>query len=183
MRTIYWTARRLIAARLVFIPLGLLWIDVAMAQSVLRNNETYFSSTTITHGLYLPSATLPHGADEVRAGDGTTCRSSLAGNAGYLDFGAVGNQDPGRDTLSAGVYGRVIVPLGRKPARMDCRALYDLEVRRLRHELDLARMGASAISPVNGANGGKVQPWEKEGWHDHRVSDRKWKKGTSVQPN
>ena len=65
------------------------------------------------------------------------------------------------DTLSASVYGRVIVPLGRKPPRINCRSLYALELQRLRHELEMAKMGAN--TPVHSASGtSEQQNWATE---------------------
>lgn len=184
MWTVSWTACRISAARVIAVTSISAFSSAVAAQTINPNNTTYFNSTSVTHGLYLPSVTVPHGSDEVRAGDGTTCRSSLASNSGYLDLGAVGNQDPTRDALSASIYGRVIVPLGQKPERLNCRALYRLEVDRLRHELELARMGANSFSAPSGVTqSGHVEPWEKDGWRDHRQSDRNWQRGTSIHPN
>lgn len=92
-------------------------------------------------GFNLPRPPIPNGFDEVRAADGTTCRSSIAGNGAYLDFGGIGAEDsPGAGSLSgATVYGRITVPLGKKPGRIDCTTLYQLELQRLQHELNLAK--------------------------------------------
>ena len=38
-------------------------------------------------------------------------------------------------------YGRVVIPLGSRPKRLDCSKLYNLEVERLQIELDLMKMG------------------------------------------
>lgn len=93
-------------------------------------------------GFNLPGVQLPQGHDEVRAADGTTCRSAVSGAGAYLDAGVIGNPDnssSGANGLSA--YGRVVIPLGKKPARLDCGRLYDLEVQRLQMELRLMQMG------------------------------------------
>lgn len=82
---------------------------------------------------------LPQGADEVRASDGTSCRSAVGGSGAYLDVGVIGN--PNRSSASNSYYGRVVVPLGRTPKRLDCSKLYELEVERLRMELELAKAG------------------------------------------
>ncbi len=39
-------------------------------------------------------------------------------------------------------YVRVIVPLGYRPKRLDCIRLYEMELRRLRQELEMMQMGA-----------------------------------------
>ena len=89
-------------------------------------------------GFSLPGVTLPQGTDEVRAADGTSCRSAVGGNGAYLDVGVIGKQRTADDNA---YYGRVVVPLGKSPKRLDCSRLYDLEVERLKLELELAKAG------------------------------------------
>jgi hypothetical protein len=38
-------------------------------------------------------------------------------------------------------YARLIIPLGRRPTRIDCAALYELEIERLRREIELLSIG------------------------------------------
>jgi hypothetical protein len=45
------------------------------------------------------------------------------------------------DVANNNYYGRVVVPLGRGPKRLDCVKLYELEVERLKLELELAKAG------------------------------------------
>ncbi|MCB1382298.1 MAG: hypothetical protein KDJ73_05090 [Notoacmeibacter sp.] len=98
-------------------------------------------------GFNLPGVQLPQGADEVRAADGTTCRSAVSGNGAYLDLGVIGT--PKTITTSSrtsteqsfSAYGRVVIPLGRSAKRLDCTQLYALEVERLKIELRLMQMG------------------------------------------
>ena len=85
-------------------------------------------------GFSLPGVSSPSGFDEVRASDGTTCRSSLGNRGAYLDVGGIASENGGRIRDGA-VYGRLIVPLGEKPARIDCRNLYQMEIERLRLEV------------------------------------------------
>ena len=116
---------------------------------VLNQNQTGFN---------LPGVAMPGGFDEVRAADGTTCRSSIASAGPYLDVGAVGNQSGGRFDTGA-VYGRVVVPLGRRGGRPDCRRLYELEVQRLEMEVRLLRAGLGQQAEDHGQgpiNGGSV---------------------------
>jgi hypothetical protein len=89
-------------------------------------------------GFTLPGVTLPQGTDEVRAADGTSCRSAVGGNGAYVDMGLVGKQGVSNN---GSYYGRVVVPLGKGPKRLDCTRLYDLEVERLKLELELAKAG------------------------------------------
>ncbi len=110
-----------------------------MNASLAQSNQQVFTSQQF--GFNLPRPPIPNGFDEVRASDGTTCRSSIAGNGAYLDFGGIGSEDtPGGGSLTGvTVYGRVTVPLGEKPGRVDCSSLYQLELQRLQHELNLAK--------------------------------------------
>lgn len=101
----------------------------ASANSADVNQNTGFS---------LPGVTLPQGTDEVRASDGTSCRSAVGGNGAYLDVGVIGKPSTADDNS---YYGRVVVPLGRSPKRLDCSKLYELEVERLKLELELAKAG------------------------------------------
>src|SRR3954454_12605215 len=77
-------------------------------------------------GFNLPGVTLPQGQDEVHASDGTTCRSAVSGTGAYLDLGVIrGNNQANNDIAT---YGRVVIPIGRTPKRVDCSRLYELEV-------------------------------------------------------
>ena len=127
-----------------------------------------YSNQTYSYGLNLPQVTLPSGSDEVRAADGTTCKSNAASNDAYLDAGAIGSQDPAGSFNQGSVYARIIVPLGSKPRRIDCTALYQLEIDRLKGELDLVRMGA------NGRQS-NLEPAKKGGWQNEGWSDKAWK--------
>ncbi len=89
-------------------------------------------------GFSLPGVTLPSGTDEVRAADGTSCRSAVGGNGAYLDVGVIGKQSSSNDNA---YYGRVVVPLGKAPKRLNCASLYELEIQRLKLELELAKAG------------------------------------------
>ncbi|WP_246249192.1 hypothetical protein [Chelativorans alearense] len=100
-------------------------------QYIINQNQT---------GLNLPGVAMPNGFDEIRAADGTTCRSSMGGRGAYLDSGVVGGGlNNNSSTLSA--YGRVVVPMGRKPPRLDCDRLYQLELQRLELEVKLLKRG------------------------------------------
>ncbi len=111
------------------------------------------SAQTITQnlsGFNLPGVQLPTGHDEVRAADGTTCRSAVSGSGAYLDVGIIGNPD--QSTASdISHYGRIVIPLGRQSKRLDCSRLYDLEVQRLQMELRLMQMGLGrGVTPPSG---------------------------------
>lgn len=117
--------------------LGLAFVPAAFADDVYQN----------VHGFNLPGVQLPQGADEVRAADGTTCRSAVSGNGAYLDLGVIGTPKSASTTTGSSndhnfsAYGRVVIPLGRTAKRLDCTELYALEVERLKIELRLMQMG------------------------------------------
>lgn len=109
-------------------------------------------------GVFLPTAPQgPGGEDSIETADGTRCRQSINSNGSYLDLGIAGQassplpqsrsdsnlfvyqQDRDREAL---VYARVTIPLGRKPTRLDCSRLYELEIVRLQREIELLRMAA-----------------------------------------
>jgi len=93
--------------------------------------------------VFLPTPPVAHGQDSVRGASGLSCQSAVASGGPYLDLGMIGAQDVfNRDTAT--VYGRIVVPLGKRPKRPDCTKLYDLEIARLRMELELLRMGLPA---------------------------------------
>lgn len=105
------------------------------------------------NGLYLPpSPTGPGGEDAIETSSGTRCRQSMNSNGAYLDLGATGSAasplDPARvyggdsRDREATAYVRVTVPLGRRPQRIDCQQVYQLEIERLRREVELLRMNA-----------------------------------------
>ncbi len=113
---------------------------IALASaSAGANAQSVSSQNTRNFGFNLPSPISPNGHDEVRAADGTTCRSSIATSGAYLDFGGIGSQLQDSGNLDGTVYGRIVIPLGERPGRLDCRALYQLEIERLKFELKLAR--------------------------------------------
>ena len=127
---------------------------MALAALAFSGVKANAQDTTINQnisGFNLPGVTLPQGHDEVRAADGTTCRTAVGGNGAYMDLGVIGNPEQtttGESSFSA--YGRIVVPLGANRKRVDCTRLYDLEVARLEMELKLMQMGLNrGIAPVS----------------------------------
>ncbi|MEO5326154.1 hypothetical protein PV773_22825 [Mesorhizobium sp. CC13] len=149
MREIPWTATLLTLA-LFALP------GTALAE------ETYNFNQNQT-GFTLPGVTLPQGQDEVRAADGTTCRSAVSGSGAYLDVGVI--QGNNRSNNDLATYGRVVIPIGRTPKRLDCSKLYELEVARLQLELKLLKMGLSGQGETTGAIAAK-SGWADTGWTD-----------------
>lgn len=126
---------------------------VAAVAALSMGGEANAQSTFINQnisGFNLPGVQLPQGSDEVRAADGTTCRSAVSGSGSYLDVGLIGNPEQSNTSSSFSAYTRIVVPLGHKPKRLDCSRLYDLEVRRLEIELKLVELGLNrGIAPVS----------------------------------
>lgn len=126
----------------------------ANAQQVINQNISGFN---------LPGVSLPQGHDEVRAADGTTCRSAVSGNGAYLDMGFIGNPEQSNTDGSVAAYTRVVIPLGEKRGRVDCRKLYDLEVRRLEIELKLMELGLNrGIAPASETEAVPIGPASNE---------------------
>ncbi|TPI17566.1 MULTISPECIES: hypothetical protein [unclassified Mesorhizobium] len=137
----------------------------------LNQNQTGFS---------LPGVSLPQGQDEVHASDGTTCRSAVSGSGAYFDLGVIrGNNSSNQANSDIATYGRVVIPIGRTPKRVDCSRLYELEVERLQLELKLLKMGLGADGQTTGsvaapapqgpapqASAAQVKSagWANEGW-------------------
>ena len=104
-------------------------------------------------GLLLPPPpTGPGGEDSVTTAEGVRCSQSVNAAGGYLDLGVAGGNlstydDPqtlnttGGPTQSAIGYARIIIPLGTVPKRLDCTALYDLEIQRLKQEIEMLKIG------------------------------------------
>lgn len=125
-------------SRLAPVIAGAMGLCVAVSGAQAQTTSIINQDVT---GFNLPGVQLPQGHDEVRAADGTTCRSAVAGAGAYLDTGVIGNPSNATGANSVSAYGRVVIPLGRKPARLDCARLYELEVQRLQMELRLMQMG------------------------------------------
>lgn len=111
-----------------------------------------------TTGIYLPPAPQGSGGeDSIETAEGTRCRQSINSNGPYLDVGLTARggsdlpqppagstfftypQDRDREALA---YARVTIPLGKKPQRIDCTRLYELEIARLRQQVELLSMAA-----------------------------------------
>ena len=113
------------------------------------------SAALAQQGIYLPPAPQgPGGEDTIETASGTRCRQSINSNSGYLDVGVAGSGGSGipdgngafvtinerdREALA---YARVTMPLGKRPKRIDCSRVYELEIERLREEVALLRMNA-----------------------------------------
>lgn len=86
----------------------------------------------------------PGGEDSVTTSEGVRCSQSINSAGGYLDFGVVGGDLSNYyddNSQSAVGYARVVIPIGSAPRRLDCARLYDLEIQRLRAEIDMLKIG------------------------------------------
>lgn len=107
-----------------------------------------------TTGVYLPPApTGSGGEDSIETSSGTRCRQSINSSGAYVDLGVAGTAgtptDPRlgtvfRDTRDreATAYARVTIPIGPRPQRIDCSQVFELEIAKLKREVELLRMGA-----------------------------------------
>lgn len=107
-------------------------------------------------GLYLPPAPRgPGGQDSVESSSGARCSQSINSSGPYLDIGVAVDSNRSRfsdrdsldyshertDGAGALGYARIVIPLGEQPDRIDCLRLYELELQRLRQEIEMMRMG------------------------------------------
>lgn len=80
--------------------------------------------------------------EEVRSRDGVSCRTQQAQStidAGVTQSNPSVNQGfPSYNPYGSGnqVYARISVPLGNRKSQVNCNRLYELEIERLKHELD-----------------------------------------------
>lgn len=108
-----------------------------------------------TNGVYLPPAPMGSGGeDSIETSSGTRCRQSINSSGPYLDLGmtATGGTTAGgsnarqfayaTDRAAEGMaYARITVPIGKRPRRIDCSQIYDLEIAKLRREVELLKLG------------------------------------------
>ncbi len=76
------------------------------------------------------------------------CSQSVNSSGGYLDFGVAGGDldtysSPSSTPTSQSAigYARIIIPIGATPKRIDCSQLYDLEITRLKAEIQMLKVG------------------------------------------
>jgi len=106
-------------------------------------------------GLLLPPPPVgPGGEDSITTSEGVRCSQSINSSGGYLDLGIAGgdlssaysSSDYGNDDdygapQSAVAYARVIIPLGEAPTRLNCARLYELEIQKLKAEIEMLKVG------------------------------------------
>ena len=112
--------------------------------------SVYAVSTNGQVGIVLPNNQQSFNHDEIRTSSGLSCRQA-AGSSTNVEFGVVGSDeqfdrssfDPtgesGTLNQRAAVYARITHSFGA-PKRLDCSRVYDLEVERLKAEIELLRL-------------------------------------------
>ena len=105
-------------------------------------------------GIYLPPSPQGSGGeDTIESSSGTRCRQSINSNGAYLDVGVVGSAAGGSQTnqqlllddardREGMAYARLTVPLGRRPKRIECSRIFELEIARLKREVEILKMNA-----------------------------------------
>lgn len=86
--------------------------------------------------LAIPGSPMNYQSDQFRAGD-LDCSNAI-GSATQLEFGVTGiiDKDMGNQIGDVGVYGRIIIPLGKRvKSRIDCNKLYELELKKKQLEV------------------------------------------------
>jgi hypothetical protein len=121
-----------------------------LASSLTACLLTPLAPASAQNGIFLPQSPIgPGGEDSIETSEGTRCRQSINNNGAYADAGVVGNKSrqANRGSLLlndnsdyALAYMRVTIPLGAKPKRLDCTRLYDMEITRLKREIELLKM-------------------------------------------
>lgn len=90
--------------------------------------------------LTIPTAPGSYQSDSFRAGD-LDCSMAI-GSGTNVEFGVVGlvNKDivttDSRPSKDVGVYARMTIPIGGPKTRLDCNALYQLELQKKRMEIE-----------------------------------------------
>jgi hypothetical protein len=102
-------------------------------------------------GLLLPPPPVgPGGEDSITTSEGVRCSQSINSSGGYLDLGVAGGdlsnyyssgEDSSGAPQSAVAYARVIIPLGEAPTRLNCARLYELEIQKLKAEIEMLKVG------------------------------------------
>jgi len=110
----------------------------------------------------------PAGQDKVRSADGVQCETSTTPRDWYMDIGIVGGRGNGlgsntnptiidvnstfmnnnfeRNTMA--IYARVVINLDKPKPHIDCGRLYQLEIERLKTEIEYLQMGQGVAGDV-----------------------------------
>ena len=131
-----------------------------------------FIVATVTHlafaqtsnvGINLPYTSPMNGQDRIRSADGVECNRQVGPREKWMEVGSFVTQGTGQgsDTVYAGVtgistttpdyrratvgvYAKLVVNLDKQQPQIDCGSLYELEITRLRRELEESQMKVKA---------------------------------------
>lgn len=101
--------------------------------------------------LSMPFGVVPSGQDRIRSADGVECQSHVGPRQKWMDMGvySMGNQTQNLVTnpsdnrnQSIGVYARITINLDPPLPAIDCTRLYQLEIDRLRREVEDQQMNS-----------------------------------------
>ncbi len=101
--------------------------------------------------LSMPFGVVPSGQDRIRSADGVECQSHVGPRQKWMDMGvySMGNQTQNLITnpsdnrnQSIGVYARITINLDPPLPAIDCTRLYQLEIDRLRREVEDQQMSS-----------------------------------------
>lgn len=126
---------------------GLAQEGTSAAQPIIIPSQ---SSVYNQNSVYLPTPPSVNGQDIIRGAGGTSCQTAVASAGPYVDMGVIGSEDV-FERSTAALYGRVVVPLGRRAKRVDCTKLYELEIARMQVELEMLRL--TSMMPMPTADG------------------------------
>ncbi len=118
-----------------------------------------FSKAAIAASLGIPSANVPSGYDRITTESGITCESTIASDT-YVQAGLMGttqgsdystsssyNHNNMKDRDEIGAYVQIVVPIGAKRERLNCKRFEQLEIDRLKAENE--KLKAALTMPVN----------------------------------
>lgn len=92
----------------------------------------------------MPTAPSAGWGDEIRSAGGVSCRSGS--NGARADFGITSEPTTDQGQNNA-IYARIIIPIGG-PKRVECNDLYNLELERLRLELQMLRESQESMKSI-----------------------------------
>ena len=121
-------------------------------------------------GITMPySGQVSSGQDRIRSADGVECSRSVGAREKWVELGTFASRGTGQgsettyssDTSSmvttpdyrkksVGVYGKIIISLDSHKPDIDCSKLYEVEIMRLRKELEESQLKSKGPQPYTG---------------------------------
>lgn len=97
----------------------------------------------------MPFGVVPSGQDRIRSADGVECQTHVGPRNRWMDMGvySMGTQantlpSTPNSSQAIGVYARITINLDPVVPQLDCSRLYQLEIDRLRREVDDQQMNS-----------------------------------------